>query len=155
MSQTPLIRVAHVRFTPKGKSYATRCDREDILVGHEVEVLMHAVTEKAYYIDGMVTAVSHQRWNCSCHTVNHVCELEYIIDDDGLLDRKINLNINPEPPSADWQVQRESYYNTLPESSKNEMREIYNAIAHEDGEDAYLGDGIWISADGSLDDRGR
>lgn len=36
-----------------------------------------------------------------------------------------------------------------------ELREIYNAVSNGDGEDAYLGDGVWIGADGSWYDRGR
>ena len=38
----------------------------------------------------------------------------------------------------------------------SELHEIYDAVAPDDsGEDAYLGDGVWISRDGSLSDRGR
>ena len=37
-----------------------------------------------------------------------------------------------------------------------ELREIYEAIAPDgSGEDAYLGDGVWISRDGGWSDRGR
>lgn len=58
-----------------------------------------------------------------------------------------------------WQEQKAEYIRSLPKSTeaaaRDEMREIYEAISLGDGEDAYLGDGIWISSDGSLDDRGR
>jgi len=155
MSRTTLIRVAYVKFSPTGKSYVTRCDREDITEGHEVEVLMHAGTTKAYYIEGVVTLVSHQRWNCSCHTVNHACEVEYMLDDNGHLNRKINLTNEPVSPIDERKAQINSYVNTLPESSRDEMRAIYEAVAHEDSEVAYLSDGVWIRPDGSLDDRGR
>ena len=40
--------------------------------------------------------------------------------------------------------------------AQRELREIYEAIAPDDsGEDAYLGDGVWIGRDGSWSDRGR
>lgn len=58
-----------------------------------------------------------------------------------------------------WQEQKADYIRSLPKSAKSaaedEMKEIYEAISLGDGEDAYLGDGIWISNDGSWDDRGR
>jgi hypothetical protein len=39
---------------------------------------------------------------------------------------------------------------------RRELREIYEAIAPDDsGEDAYLGDGVWMSSDGRLKDLGR
>ena len=38
-------------------------------------------------------------------------------------------------------------------SAEGEMREIYQAVSGEDGEDAYLGDGVWISPSGQLDHR--
>jgi len=38
----------------------------------------------------------------------------------------------------------------------NEMREIYQSFAQDDsGDDVYLSDGVWLSSDGSLHDRGR
>lgn len=36
-----------------------------------------------------------------------------------------------------------------------ELREIYDAVSSGDGADAYLGDGVWLGADGSWSDRGR
>lgn len=40
-------------------------------------------------------------------------------------------------------------------SASVELREIYDAVSSGDGEDAYLGDGVWIGADGSWSDRDR
>jgi len=37
----------------------------------------------------------------------------------------------------------------------NDMQDIYDAVSLGDGEDAYLGDGMWIGSDGSMRDRGR
>lgn len=42
-----------------------------------------------------------------------------------------------------------------PKTGRSEMRDMYSAMAHEDGEDAYLGGGLWIGSDGSLLDKGR
>ena len=56
-----------------------------------------------------------------------------------------------------WQKQKADYKRNLPKSpeiaARYEMREIYEDISSRDGENAYLGDGLWISADGSLKDR--
>lgn len=40
-------------------------------------------------------------------------------------------------------------------NSRNEMIDIYNACSDGSGGAAYLGDGMWISSDGSLNDWGR
>jgi hypothetical protein len=41
-------------------------------------------------------------------------------------------------------------------SAGSEMRELYDALAPSDGgEDVYLSDGVWLTSDGSLHDRGR
>lgn len=40
--------------------------------------------------------------------------------------------------------------------SGDEMRELYGAVATDDQDgDVYLSDGVWLSSDGSLHDRGR
>lgn len=58
-----------------------------------------------------------------------------------------------------WAEQKAKYIRSLPKDSikesRYEMRDIYDAIANEPGEDAYLGDGMWISSDGSVRDKGR
>ncbi len=49
----------------------------------------------------------------------------------------------------------DAYSPSSPEN-RNEMREIYDAIATDDsGNYMYLGDGVWLGGDGSLEDRGR
>jgi hypothetical protein len=52
-------------------------------------------------------------------------------------------------------LQKADYLKNLSLTAKSEGRQMYDAMAHEDGEDAYLGGGMWISSDGSLSDRGR
>lgn len=153
--RTPLIRVAHVKFTPNGKAYPARCDRQDICEGHEVEVLMRADSEDAYFIDGVVDSISHHRWNCSCRVVNLTREVEYSISADWIVERKVTVTSAPVYSIADWRERKNRYYDSLPTSARDEMREIYNAVAADDGEDAYLSDGIWIKPDGTLEDRGR
>lgn len=41
------------------------------------------------------------------------------------------------------------------DDGRRELRDIYDDFAVVDGEDAYLGDGVWIGSNGSWDDRGR
>lgn len=154
MSENKLIRVAFVKFSPKGKVYPTRCDREDIREGDEVEVLMRANSVDAYYIEGMVDSITHQRWNCTCRVVNLTSEVEYSFTDDGIFNREVKLPTAPVYSISVWREKKKQYYESLPASAQSEMREIYEAVVGNHGEDAYVGDGIWIKADGSLDERG-
>lgn len=155
MSKTKLIRVAFVKFSPNGKAYPTRCDREDICEGNEVEVLMRANSVDAYYMEGIVDSIAHHRWNCTCRVTNLTSEVEYSFTDDGMFHREVKLRTAPVYSITAWRENKKQYYESLPVSAKSEMREIYEAVAGSDGEEAYLGDGIWIKPDGSLDDRGR
>lgn len=154
MSSKKIQRIAFVKLSPQGKSYAMRCDRTDLAQGHEVEVIMYAGTDRAYYDDGVITSISHQRWECSCHVVNHIDEVTYSFDSDGFT-RTVDLAKTIARSHNSWRHQRASYVDLLPNSAKSDMREIYEAIAPDDGEDAYLGGGIWVKANGSVDDRGR
>lgn len=153
MSKNRLIRVAFVKLSPNGKAYPTRCEREDIGVGQEVEVLMRANSADAYYMDGTVDSIAYHRWNCTCRVVNLTSEVEYSIKDDGMFYRKVNLPAAPVYSIADWREKKKQYYESLSVSARSEMRDIYEAVAGNDGEDAYLNNGIWIKPDGSLDDR--
>lgn len=54
------------------------------------------------------------------------------------------------------QEQVESKQEQAESEARKELREIYEAVAPDDsGEDAYLGDGMWIGSDGSFKDLGR
>lgn len=45
---------------------------------------------------------------------------------------------------------------TAPEDARNEMRDLYRALAGGcDGGAVYLSDGVWLSSDGLMQDRGR
>ncbi|MCY1454493.1 hypothetical protein D9M71_715630 [compost metagenome] len=47
-------------------------------------------------------------------------------------------------------------YRGLDSRSGGEMRELYDALTIDDEcGDVYLSDGVWLSSDGSLHDRGR
>lgn len=72
VTRQSLQRVAFVKLGPKGKSYAMRCDREDLGVGDCVEVEMYANTKRAYWDDGVIVGVEYLRWNCSCHVKYHI-----------------------------------------------------------------------------------
>ncbi|MGG6261763.1 hypothetical protein ACQ259_16845 [Stutzerimonas stutzeri] len=157
MARKPLARVAFVQLYPQGKSYAMRCDREDLGVGDEVEVCMYAGTERAYFDTGLITDVSYQRWECSCHVVNHRDEVTYSISSENgfSFQRKVDVTARRQRTHSEREEERQIYLDSLTSQARDEMVEIYEAIAPEDGEDAYLGDGIWIRADGTMDDRGR
>ena len=70
MHGKPLVRIAYVRFTAQGTAYVARCDREDIGVGAEVEVLMQTGTLHQTIKTGIVTAISYEREPVR----NFVCE---------------------------------------------------------------------------------
>ena len=149
------MRVAFVRYSPNGKAYPARCDRTDIVDGHEVEVLMRGQSEDAYYMEGVVERIEFQRWHCTCRVANLLSEVEYTISDEGMFDRKVNLASAKVYTVPDWNERKRGYYESLSSSVRDEMQDIYEAAAGNDGEDAYLGDGMWITPDGDLDDRGR
>jgi len=45
---------------------------------------------------------------------------------------------------------------TRADDARNEMRDVYRALAGGcDGGEVYLSDGVWLSSDGSMHDRGR
>ena len=94
MSNKPIQRGAFVKLTSQGKSYAMRCDRKDIDVGDDVEIEMYVGTKRAYLDQGVITSISHHRWDCSCHVINHVKEVSYSFDGrDGLkLIRTVDLS---------------------------------------------------------------
>ena len=47
-------------------------------------------------------------------------------------------------------------YSSLDSRGGNEMRELYDVLAvGDDGDEVYLSDGVWLSSDGSLHERGR
>lgn len=55
-------------------------------------------------------------------------------------------------PFSDHQVEPDDDHEDTEGAS---LSDIYDAISNGDDEDAYLGDGIWISPGGSAYDRGR
>lgn len=155
MGNQKLVRVAFVRYSPNGKAYPARCDRTDIVEGNEVDVLMRAESEDAYYMNGVVDRIEFHRWHCTCRVANLLSEVDYSISDDGLFDRRVNLDSGKVYTVADWAARKKVYYEGLSSSVRDEMQDIYDAAAGNEGEDAYLGDGMWITPDGSLEDRGR
>lgn len=155
MGSEKLVRVAFVRYSPNGKAYPARCDRRDIVVGDEVDVLMRAESDDAYYMDGVVDRIELHRWHCTCRVENLVNEVEYSFLEDGFLDRKVISSPNRVISVPDWNARKARYYDHLSPGVRDEMRDIYDAVAGKEGEDAYLGDGMWIRPDGSLDDRGQ
>lgn len=154
---TSLNRIAFVKLSPLGKSYAMRCEREDFRVGDHVEVEMYAGTERSYFDDGVITSISFHRWNCSCHVVNHREEVSYSVDTTKgfQLIRRVDLKGRPNISVEQWRQEKAPYFDCLPAAARDKLRAIYEAVVPEDGEDAYLGDGVWIRPDGSLDDCGR
>lgn len=130
MSRKPMVRIAAIKFTPYGKSYVARCDREDIDVGSAVVVLMHAGRADEFLIDAIVTGIQHERWQCSCQVLYRAEEAPRI-DFRGLSSSTSNVS-------------------EVAAAAHNEMAELYECLTIEDGQDVYLSDGMWLSSDGSL-----
>lgn len=117
---------------------------------------MHAGSEKAFNMDGVVTEILHERWNCSCHVVNLTSEVEYSMGADGILIRDLKASPAQSPISiASWRARKLKYQEGLPSSDRSELRRIYENMASVKGESTYLGDGVWITPSGDLEDRGR
>lgn len=129
MSRKRMVRVAAIRFTPYGKSYVARCDREDIDVGSAVVVLMHAGKADEFLTDAIVTGIQYEPWHCSCQVLYRVEEAP-------------RLAFGELSPST----------SNISESAAahNEMAELYECLTIEDGQDVYLSDGVWLSSEGSL-----
>lgn len=64
----------------------------------------------------------------------------------------LSINEIREPQGVSW---RETSANKQSNHGEYSALDIYEAISIGDGEDAYLGDGMWISQDGTMEDRGR
>lgn len=126
MSNNPIRRIAYIKLSPQGKSYAMRCDRTDLGVGDQVEVHMYIGTDRAYYDDGVITGISHQRWDCSCHVVNHISEVDYSFDDSGF-----NRVVSEAPrkdlsPNA-WRAQKAPYLRLVSDSTKSNRSGLRDA----------------------------
>lgn len=130
MGKTPKQRIAFVRLSPQGKSYAMKCEREDLIVGDEVELLMYAGSSKEYFFSGEITLISHHRFNCSCHVLNHICEVSLSFDGDELI-RTVEHSVNTINKIEEWRAERGASSQTFIDSTKSEMKQIYQAIAPE------------------------
>jgi hypothetical protein len=132
--RNPLIRVAHIKYSPQGSIYSARCDRRDIEPGNEVEVLFKGDT----YQRAEVVGISFERWQCRDVVLNLVSEVRWIMNPDGTMSRSV---IEPE-------------FDKVGDAGED-MRDVYEAASSGDGGDAYLSDGLWISPDGTIKDKGR
>ena len=119
MGNKRIQRIAYVKLTSQGKSYAMRCDREDLGVNDEVEVLMYAGTDRAYYDDGVITATSHERWDCSCHVVNHISEVEYSFNSNGFA-RKLKLRCVQGPNVQHWHEHKAPYLRLVSDTTRSD-----------------------------------
>lgn len=161
MSKKPIARIAYVKFSPEGKSYPLACVREDIEPGDEVDVCMFVGTPEAFNMDGVVTSIAYERWECRSRVEYLTSEVEYTLDENFVFTRTLkNLRsaitaASPLTRNVPVTERRKRYASTLPSAYRGEMQGIYDAVCGEEGSDAYLGDGVWIRPDGSLDDRGR
>lgn len=151
MLSKPLQRIAFVRFTPKGKSYAMKCDREDLIVGDEVGVVMYAGTNKECHQSGEITSISYEHWNCSCVVLCHTCEIQISLEDDDIV-FIIDRSDKSQAEIQKWRSDRKERNNINYDS---DMKDVYTSIAPEIGDDVYLSDGMWLTPDGNIEDRGR
>lgn len=143
----PLKRIAFVRFAPNGSSYPTACPRSDLGVGDEVEVWMRAGQPDEHYLQGIITAVRRERWQCSCRTVNLASEVAYAWVRDpetGKMTRQRQVVRQPVAIGHDACGYEDD------DGDEYDLRDVYAACQHEDGADAYLGDGLYLTAGGRL-----
>lgn len=133
MGSKPVRRIAYVKLSPQGKSYAMQCERRDLIPGDEVEVLMYAGTERAYYDDGVITDIAHERWACSCHVVNHINEVKYSFDASGFTREVVSLQRGTQTPET-WRAHKEPYLRLVSDSTRSDRSELRAADATRDEE---------------------
>lgn len=64
MTNNRVHRIAYVRYSQFGKPYVAKCDRQDIVPGDRVYVSKRTEAEDGLILDGTVTDITYQRWNC-------------------------------------------------------------------------------------------
>ena len=128
MSNKPVRRIAYVRLSPQGKSYAMQCERRDLNIDDEVEVLMYTGTDRAYYDDGVITDIAHERWDCSCHVVNHINEVKYSFDASGFT-REVNESQRGTRAPDIWRDQKAPYLRLVSDSTRSDRSELVEADA--------------------------
>lgn len=148
----PLKRIAYVRLSQNRTSYLMLCPREDLGMDDEVEVLLRPHDSDSTYMDGTITGVTWQRWNCHSQVLNHRSEVSYTIDDTDGFKRIRHIDLTRGADNATEQAERKWSSYSEP-STRDETLEMYDAVAGEDGEDTYLDDGVWIRPDGSVESR--
>lgn len=133
VSSKPVRRIAYVRLSPQGKSYAMQCDRKDLSVDDEVEVLMYAGTDRAYYDNGVITDIAHQRWDCSCQVVNHINEVKYTFDASGFT-REVNESQRRTQAPDTWRDQKAPYLRLVSVSTRFDRSGLLEADASREDE---------------------
>lgn len=104
---------------------------------------------KLYTGGGVLIRNYYNRSKTNIHS--HILKLAHLFIKNKKLDESFftQLGTSPLPPRGKDKG-TSSHYTDNYMNTDNEMVHIYNAICHEDGEDAYLGDGVYIRSDGSL-----
>jgi hypothetical protein len=112
MTRNKLNRIAFVQFSENGKIYPTQCERNDIGEGDQVEVLMRANSDDAYYLEGSIVGITQERWNCRSRVENLISEVKYVPSKEGFLDRKVDLSARKTPDFSNWKSQKSDYFIT-------------------------------------------
>lgn len=105
-----------------------QCERKDLNVHDEVEVLMYAGTDRAYYDDGVITDIAHERWDCSCHVVNHINEVKYSFDASGFT-REVNESQRRTRALDTWRDQKAPYLRLVSNSMRSDRSGLLEAHA--------------------------
>ncbi|WP_313473656.1 hypothetical protein [Stutzerimonas kunmingensis] len=163
MKKAPIARIALVQLSTGGKSYPMACLREDILTGNEVEVCAHSGSPREFYDYGVVTAIQFHRWVCSWRVTRLACEVDFGYEL-SVLDNPSQASIGePASPSPTKELMARAPEEKLQIMARwsgksapdDELEALYDALSHDDGEPIYLSDGVWLTADGEFEDRGR
>lgn len=149
----PLRRIALVRFSPQGSAYPTDCPRPDLQVGDAVEVTMRAGQPDEHFLKGVITAIRHQRWACSCKTLYRASEVEsgWAVDEasgEWTFVRRVlgRVSTEREEDLADWSTG----FGRMEQDGGPSLHELYEAMGEGNGAPLYLNDGVWLSAGGRV-----
>lgn len=108
--------------------------------------------------DGLLRVSMHRegdRFGEYYYTDSHTLIHERVIEAASFFVKKLDIDASYFQKTG---IGRSEWIEKYGETSKRQndggdLTDIYHAVCGEPGEPAYLGDGVWISPDGSLDDR--
>ena len=106
-------RIAYVRFESQGLAVPAICNRDDLIVGDEVDVAMYAGTSLQFVDSGQIMYFDFDNEQCLHRVICHICE-SFLLESGELLAH--NVLDNPracQQAIAAWREDKETELNAL------------------------------------------